>query len=168
MAFFFVVPLGIVLVAIYIFKKSADEMAYLAATISLVALILSLIIAPWQLQVSLLLLVLLITSKRLLLFFEPRSESEPDKTAKLIYRGVNYEHSSGNLEVTEGEIAGKYRGQIWKSCNVEKTPEIQPNFELKYRGMSVNCQKPVTPLVEESVVGEDLKTSSAPIHAVQP
>ena len=128
----------------------------------------SLIIAPWQLQVSLLLLVLLITSKRLSLFFEPRSESEPDKTAKLIYRGVNYEHSSGNLEVTEGAIAGKYRGQIWKSCNVEKTPEIQPNFELKYRGMSVNCQKPVTPLVEESVVSEDLKTSSAPIHAVQP
>lgn len=168
MPFFFIVPLAIVLVAVYIFKNSADEIAYLAAAISLVGLILSLILAPWQIQVSLLMLVMLVTSKRLSLFFEPRAESEPDKNAKLIYRGVNYEHSAPTVEVTEGAIAGKYRGQVWKSCNVEKTPDIQPNFDLKYRGVSVNCQKTLTPLIEETVVSEDLKTSSEQFHAVQP
>lgn len=167
MAFFFIVPLAIVLVALYIFKNSADEIAYLAATISLVGLVLSLMIAPWQIQISLLVLVLLVTSKRLSLFFEPGSESEPDKTAKLIYRGVNYEHSSPTVEVTEGKIAGKYRGQVWKSCNVEKKAESQQTFDLKYRGVSLNCQKTVTSLVEETVVSEDLKTASEEPRALK-
>lgn len=166
MPFFFIVPLAIVLVAVYIFKNSADEMAYLAATISVVGLILSLILAPWQIQVSLLVLVLLVTSKRLSLFFEP-TQPEPDKSAKLIYRGVNYEPTSPTVEVSEGAIAGKYRGQVWKSCNVEKKAESQQTFDLKYRGVTLNCQKTVTSLVEETVVSEDLKTASEEPRALK-
>jgi len=35
---------------------------------------------------------------------------------KLSYRGVNYEFTLPNLEVTEGEILGMYRGVSWR-CN---------------------------------------------------
>lgn len=62
----FLIPLTTAIVAGYIFKNSADEMAYLTGLVTLVSLILSLVLAPWQLQLLVLMLVL-VSTKRLLL-----------------------------------------------------------------------------------------------------
>lgn len=65
MPLFFLVPLTTCLVTGYIFKRCTDEVGYLAALIAIVSLILSLMLAPWQIQ-FLLLIVVLVTTKKLL------------------------------------------------------------------------------------------------------
>ncbi len=57
---------------------------------------------------------------------------------KLSYRGVSYEHSPSTLEVTEGEILGKYRGIGWHCHTLKEMPVPQPNMALKYRGVAYN------------------------------
>ncbi len=54
----FLIPLAIALGSAYIFEKSAEEMALLAASIGIVSLLLSLILLPWQMQLMLLMFVL--------------------------------------------------------------------------------------------------------------
>ncbi|UBF28086.1 DUF4278 domain-containing protein [Kovacikia minuta CCNUW1] len=66
---------------------------------------------------------------------------------KLSYRGVNYEFTPPSLEVTEGEILGKYRGVNWRCHTLQETPIPQINQTLTYRGVSygpnrVNNQVP--------------------------
>lgn len=66
MHLFFLIPLTTAVAAGYIFKNSADEMAYLTGLVTLISMILSLVLAPWQLQLLVLMLVL-VSTKRLLL-----------------------------------------------------------------------------------------------------
>ncbi|MBW4674619.1 MAG: hypothetical protein KME52_11505 [Desmonostoc geniculatum HA4340-LM1] len=65
MALFFLIPLCTALATGYLFKKSTDEIAYLAGVFAAISLIFSLVLAPWQLQFGLLIIVFLITNKLL-------------------------------------------------------------------------------------------------------
>ncbi|MDZ8185212.1 MAG: hypothetical protein RMX96_10210 [Nostoc sp. ChiSLP02] len=65
MALFFLIPLCTALATGYLFKKSTDEIAYLAGVFAAISLILSLVLAPWQIQCALLIIVLIITNKLL-------------------------------------------------------------------------------------------------------
>ncbi|MEC4891947.1 MAG: DUF4278 domain-containing protein [Oscillatoria sp. PMC 1051.18] len=62
------------------------------------------------------------------------------------YRGVGYDRQSLNLEVIEGEVAGKYRGQEIRYKYPRHIPELQPKIYLQYRGVAyskrpvVKCQ----------------------------
>lgn len=178
MTLYFIIPLAIVLLAAYIFKNSADEMAYLAGCIAVVALLVALILAPWQLKLVLLSIVVLTSTK---LWFPSRelkagssstmlvenadsenlttkSEKKADNSGdnffttlvKGSYRGVNYEHNIPAVQVSEVELKGKYRGQVWKSSQAETPAEVQPNFEIKYRGATINGQKSPKVEVEET------------------
>lgn len=61
MGLVFLIPLTTGLVAGYIFKNSADEMAYLMGAVTIICLILTLVLAPWQIQLLVLILVLITT-----------------------------------------------------------------------------------------------------------
>lgn len=61
----FLIPLTTCLVSGYIFKKSTDEMAYLTGSVTIVSLVLSIIIAPWQIQLLVLAYVMFSTKKLL-------------------------------------------------------------------------------------------------------
>jgi hypothetical protein len=65
MALSFLIPLFTGLISGYIFKKGVDEIAYFAGIVAVISLIISLVLAPWQIQL-LLLIVVLITTQRLL------------------------------------------------------------------------------------------------------
>ncbi|MBD2514013.1 hypothetical protein H6G93_03145 [Nostoc sp. FACHB-973] len=65
MALFFLIPLCTALATGYLFKQSTDEIAYLAGVFAAISLILSLVLAPWQIQFGLLIIVLTITNKLL-------------------------------------------------------------------------------------------------------
>jgi hypothetical protein len=55
---------------------------------------------------------------------------------KLTYRGVSYDRVPTNLEVTEGDILGKYRGQVVRRhCLLQEVsrPEVE-SVLLHYRG----------------------------------
>ncbi|MEH2455592.1 hypothetical protein [Nostoc sp.] len=65
MPLFFLIPLCTALATGYFFQKSTDEIAYLAGVFAAISFILSLVLAPWQIQFGLLMIVLIITNKLL-------------------------------------------------------------------------------------------------------
>lgn len=113
MSLVFVISLTIVLICAYICKHSPDEIAELAASILLLSLMVSLVLAPWPLQFLLLILVV-VSNKRQLLPSEHRTEPQAEKKIQLMYRGVKYEPTPASVEGTNSENTGKYRGQVWR------------------------------------------------------
>lgn len=61
----FLIPLTTCLIFGYVFKRCADEMAYLTGAVTIVSLVLSIVIAPWQIQLLVLFLVMFSTKKLL-------------------------------------------------------------------------------------------------------
>lgn len=125
MPLFFLIPLFICVITGYIFNKCSDEVGYLAGLFAIISLILSLILAPWEIQVTIL-VVVLVTTKKLLQGNQCRLKHEggnnypivsQSKTAKREvnrqYRGVNYKVNIENSELIEEEVVGKYRGNAW-------------------------------------------------------
>ncbi len=55
---------------------------------------------------------------------------------KLSYRGVSYDREKPFLEIQEGEIAGKYRGQEWKYHYPRHIPPAPPKLYRQYRGVA--------------------------------
>jgi len=82
MALSFLIPLFTGLITGYIFKKSADEIAYFAGLIAVISLIISLVLAPWEIQL-LLLIVVLITTQRLLQKNESKMKQQENNQEKI-------------------------------------------------------------------------------------
>ncbi len=55
---------------------------------------------------------------------------------QLSYRGVPFEKNSLSLEMKEGEIIGQYRGHEIHQKYPRHIPQIQPKFDLQYRGVA--------------------------------
>lgn len=177
MNFFFIIPLAVVPIAVFIYKVSSDEIAYLAASFSVVGLVLSLVLAPWQMKLVLLAIALLSSKQWWLPIVNLFSAKKPQSLAisaelksitqnleneseissselensgdNLVYRGVNYQHTTPSAKVSETEITVKYRGQVCKVPHLEQPTVAQPNFELKYRGTCINQQKALVPITEQ-------------------
>jgi membrane protein implicated in regulation of membrane protease activity len=71
----FLIPLATCIASSYLFKNAVDEIADLSGAITVVSLVLSLILAPWQLQLLVLTFVV-ISTRRLLLQNETRTRLE--------------------------------------------------------------------------------------------
>jgi len=115
MNFSFMIPLTIVLVATYFLKKSSDEIVYLCGVIAVIGLLFSLMLAPWQIQLLLLIIAALWTIN-LRQQNQTVAEVDQEKKPTLPYWGNNYEDNSsnsGNIEVVEANLEGKYRGKFW-------------------------------------------------------
>jgi len=54
---------------------------------------------------------------------------------KLTYRGINYEPENTAIAMSEGEIAGKYRGQPWRYHYPRHIPQLKAKHGLQYRGV---------------------------------
>ncbi|MBD2743797.1 DUF4278 domain-containing protein [Coleofasciculus sp. FACHB-1120] len=73
------------------------------------------------------------------------------KNTQMHYRGICYQSSHSNLETTQGEIAGFYRGVPWRRQYLKKQPVPQAIARLKYRGADyfrVVCSEQVKPGTE--------------------
>lgn len=55
---------------------------------------------------------------------------------KLTYRGISYDYTPPQVEMKEGQLAGRYRGLDWRFCNPTKTYVQPPTLELRYRGVA--------------------------------
>jgi Domain of unknown function (DUF4278) len=53
---------------------------------------------------------------------------------KLAYRGTNYDYDIPAIDMIEGEVAGKYRGQNWSYRYPRHIPVPRPAYDLDYRG----------------------------------
>ena len=152
MSWSFIISLAIFLVCIYICENSADEIAYLAASIAAFCGILTVILAPWPIQVLLLLLILL-SNRRHYLPSESQEESHEPKKAQLMYRGATYKLTPSSQDVmTEVEVTGKYRGQVWTAHDLVNTTALQPTASSNRQGVSNTTQQSLVPSVQEQVV----------------
>lgn len=151
----FIISLATFSVTAYILKNSSDEndISYLIGVIAVVSFVVTLVVAPLPLQ-CLLLALALFSNKRQFLSSETRIEfvPQPEETSKLVYRGANYKLPPPHVEISEGEIAGKYRGQVCRIHNPVKTFDSQPASPTKYRGASVGKQQALTVVVQKTAV----------------
>ena len=159
---FFLLPLTTGLIALYISRKASGKIVPVADLVAVLSFLVSLVSAPWELQ--LLILAIAIGGTRFRLR-PPANEEEPetdhgsavdaapdrvaglDSTTK--YRGIRYTPATANpasgAATTEGgdAIAGKYRGTAWNASTAAKPEtDLQSTFALKYRGVPITSQKP--------------------------
>jgi hypothetical protein len=127
----FLLTLAIGVVTTYIAYQSEDDITYFTATMATISFVISLILAPWQLQL-LLLLAIIASARQLWLNFDIPSETEeqsdraasprpdpgeitqPTNQEIRQYRGIRYTLPDSNTQRTQQEIQGKYRGIPWK------------------------------------------------------
>ncbi len=55
---------------------------------------------------------------------------------QLNYRGTQYQKHFPPIDIVEGELGGKYRGQTWKIHYPRHMQMTQPSHELKYRSIA--------------------------------
>ena len=59
---------------------------------------------------------------------------------KLTYRGISYEYNPPAVETVTGVEVGKYRGLDIRFRYTKKSPVMQPDYNLTYRGVKYNNQ----------------------------
>lgn len=130
----FLISLAIAAISACIFANSSQITAELTGTATVLSLGISLVYAPWQVKL-LLLLVLLITTQPLLRprTQEPAPMPEPEEQPRqkvFQYRGVSYQPTT---EAVDAAMPNRESA----------TPATaSPNLRLQYRGVSVPARSP--------------------------
>lgn len=148
MNLFFLFPLTIGLATSYISKYCVDEMAYLTAVVKVVSLILTLALAPWQIQL-LALIIVIISTELLLLQNEYRLIPKENKqsmfswkkppgatlntSSKLNPQNISYESTPSIAKATKDETIEKYRG-ISDTSMSSTAKSTEGEMAGKYRG----------------------------------
>ena len=78
---------------------------------------------------------------------------------KLTYRGTNYEYDIPTVDMIEGEVAGKYRGQNWNYRYPRHIPVPQHPHDLRYRGVLESGRKSLK--VDRDLIGTVDSTEAA-------
>jgi hypothetical protein len=75
------------------------------------------------------------------------------------YRGVEYQPVTTTLDVVEGDVVARYRGQAYRQTYVKHLPEAGPAFQLRYRGASYTTGTvPIAPIPDSEI--QELKPTS--------
>jgi hypothetical protein len=72
---------------------------------------------------------------------------------KLTYRGISYDYNPPQVETSNSDTVGKYRGLDVRFRNPVKTPVLQPTLDLIYRGVSYTAkpQEQEAPVISGNV-----------------
>lgn len=155
----FLIPLVIGLAGGFVSLCLAEEISGILGVFTVISLLISLFLAPWEFQVGILLLVLLGVRqvwRRLTInsmipsavlnpheakVFPKKTKTE-DKQAQetKCYRGITY--SSDNhkvIAITDNKVV-KYRGVSLEVHELRATPLDAIKSKLKYRGISVETE----------------------------
>jgi len=141
----FLIFLAIAGVAACIFANSSQTSAELAGIGTVLSLGMSLIYAPWE--VKLVLLVVLLATTRPLL--RPRTEEpvsgtepkEPQPQKALQYRGISYQPASNSADAASPSRDG-LRSGAGAGGQRAVPPTAAPDPALKYRGATVPARSP--------------------------
>jgi len=71
---------------------------------------------------------------------------------KLSYRGANYEYDIPTVDMKEGEVAGKYRGQNWNYRYPRHIPVPQHPHDLQYPSVHYSKDRQ-SPKIDRDVIG---------------
>lgn len=158
----FLFPLALGLAAGAISQQLADEIAYLTGAFAVLNLLLSLILAPWQVQILLLIAAFFIV-RYLWLKAETRHEelealTPADRKVSRQYRGVSYDdHSDHSVAMDLGQnpkVARQYRGVSYEGPRTAPSPEapilqtkplLFSRLAIKYRGATLMAASAPSP-----------------------
>lgn len=140
MRLLFLIPLTSALISGYIFRKSPDEMAYLTGLVTIISIVLTLALAPWQIQLAILAFVIISTRNLLRRNEYKLMQFENSQEEQLNYSNVSNATQIVENNANEGEKVGIYRGSPWKNNQIAISPSQKANFPLKYRGASAKNQ----------------------------
>lgn len=129
MPLYFLIPLFPGLIAGYIFKKCADEVGYLAGIFAIVSLILSLILAPWQIQLMLLIVVLAAPKKLQPNESKLKVEHNPEKLNSAENNELVLSASNADKEIIRKYLGGSsqasdFINEVKKKENSDKKRDI--------------------------------------------
>ena len=139
MRFYFVIPLIVALISVYFYQKSDEEISYLTGSVTVISLILSLVLAPWELQAGILVLAIVLV-RNLWNKIEQQREMNEDSPE------IQQENGKPNLKdaladhENQPKTERKYRGVTLNRDGEDVDPiKIKPpKTQLKYRGVSQN------------------------------
>jgi hypothetical protein len=153
MSWNFIFPLAIAMGVTYILKKSSDEIAYLAVTILLVSLVVSLMIAPWQIQIALLAGVLL-SNTRLLQLIQSLlkiGSNQNLELEKLTQESTPLQPAAKTSLIPQ--ISRLFPQQAVKVPeDASPIPPVETNEQLTYRGVHYAPKVPVVETQETELV----------------
>lgn len=146
MRLLFLAPLLTGLFSVYICRKSQDELAYLAGTVAGISLLISLMIAPWQVQLMFLVLVFSTVG-----YIWRQSETEDTLEVQQFQSTIKTKLNlmkeqkpadiiSSSIAVPPTEVTDKRKVRKYRGVIIEETssqPATTPS-NLKYRGANVN------------------------------
>ncbi|BFM39362.1 DUF4278 domain-containing protein [Synechocystis sp. LKSZ1] len=149
LVFLFPLALGLAIGAIS--QQLADEIAYLTGAFAVLNLLLSLILAPWQVQIILLIAAFFVV-RYLWLKTQARTEEEeaqtnPGQKGNRQYRGVSYDDQSRTINLDPGQtVSRQYRGVSYegptatipqKNLVPSGKASLLSRWALKYRGANL-------------------------------
>ncbi|MGA1622687.1 MAG: DUF4278 domain-containing protein [Synechocystis sp.] len=147
MEFSFLLPLGIGLIVGYKSLGSNHDIAHIVAVFAVINLLISLLLAPWEIQI-ILLVVVAIAVRLLWIKFESKGESDSSaaladsQLSKLQYRGIGYQAPEtsdvSEKKASQEKVVKCYRGINYQSpeSSAAAPPEL-PKTVIKYRGKEV-------------------------------
>ncbi len=151
MRWLFLIPLTTGILSGYISYYLMDEIAYFTGALSLISLLICLFIAPWQLQLFILVLVLLAVR---LLWIKVNAQPESIDVSSILedieeevakaehqrtYRGIPYpSEDPENVPHIESPKKGTYRGVPWQTEQNPVKHSKDSKFIQKYRGIPIS------------------------------
>lgn len=109
-------------------------MAYLTGLVTIISIVLTLALAPWQIQLAILAFVIISTRNLLRRNEYKLTQIENSQEKQLNYSNVSNANHIVENNANEGEKVGMYRGSPWKNHQFHLPPSQKANFPLKYRG----------------------------------
>ncbi len=131
MDLFFLIPLVTGISTSYFTKYVSDEVSYLMGSLTFFSLMLSLILAPWEIKM-IVLAIAIISSHRFL------RQVRNDKEEKIVAsKDASAQIKQQMTRTVEEEKIGTYRGTPYKITSPKRHSQPHPKYELKYRGVRV-------------------------------
>lgn len=87
---------------------------------------------------------------------------------KLTYRGVSYEYTPPQVETSNSNTVGKYRGLDVRFRNPVKTPVLQSNLDLLYRGVAYHVGSSATEASAPVVASEATPANATTVNTPAP
>ncbi|NJK73511.1 MAG: DUF4278 domain-containing protein [Microcoleus sp. SU_5_6] len=84
---------------------------------------------------------------------------------KFTYRGANYEYDVPAVDMLEGDVAGKYRGQNWNYRYPRHIPTLRPQGPTTYRGAKYSRDRDPQPDEAASVAENTCKREAAAVKS---
>jgi uncharacterized membrane protein len=150
MRLLFLAPLLTGLISGYVARRSQDEMAYLTGAVACISVLISLMLAPWQVQ--LLLLVFIVSTIKYVwkrkditeeAFAVQQFQSTVRDQVNLMGNRKAAEVVSGSIAVTPPEAIDKKKVRKYRGVLIDETPSQAASTpsNLKYRGANVDSPK---------------------------